>query len=50
VEEAGWTSRVGLGINNLLSRELNSDIEACVSNDVLTAVRALWAEFKETVF
>jgi len=34
VQKAGWTSGVGLGINHLLSRELNSDIEACVASDV----------------
>jgi hypothetical protein len=34
VQKAGWTSGVGLGINLLLSRELNSDIEACVASDV----------------
>ena len=34
MQKAGWTSGVGLGINHLLSRELNSDIEACVASDV----------------
>lgn len=50
MEEAGWTSRVGMGINDLLSCELNSDFEVCVARDVTDSCKGCLGELQETVF